>query len=393
VFLDAILARNPKLIDAAFRLHREAAIPPNTFVIDLDAVSENATLLRDAALKAGLTLYFTTKQIGFNPLVAARVSQSGIPKALAIDFREAAILSQNEVPIGHVGHIVQVPLQMIGAILELSPEVITVFSHAKAQQISQAAVRLDREVRLLLRVFSDKDFVFPGQAGGIALDRLVPEAEAILRLPNIRIAGVTSYPCLELVTASHTLKPSQNFYTILQAAQILRETLGVKIEQVNAPGNTCVSSMPLLAQTGATHAEPGHALTGTTYLHTQLHEAETPALVYVSEISHINGHKAYAFGGGIYRRTRTYWALVGSGPERMTRTPVDAIDPTAIDYYVALPLPDQYDVAVGDTVVLSSRAQIFVTRSYVAVVQGIHTGRPVLLGLFDAWGRAVEKVL
>jgi predicted amino acid racemase len=387
-----MLVRNPRLIDTALALHREAAIPPNTFVIDLDSVAENAALLRDAAVKNGLSLYFTTKQIGLNPLVARRVSQVGIAKALAIDFREAAVLAENNVPIGHVGHIVQIPLQMISPILELSPEVITVFSHAKAKQISQAAVRAGKEVKLLLRVFSEKDFFYAGQEGGIALDNLIEDANAICHLPNIRIAGVTSFPCLELDDAGRTLKASQNFYTILKAAKILQESLGIAIEQVNAPGNSCVTSMPLLAQMGATHAEPGHALTGTTYLHTQLHEVEKPAMVYISEVSHINGDKAYFFGGGTHRRAKVYQALVGSSSERMIKTTVHPIDPTAIDYYIALALPEPHSIGVGDSVVLASRSQVFITRSYVAVVQGIQKGAPELLGLFDALGRKVERI-
>ncbi len=393
MFLDAILARNPKLIDVALSLHREGAIPPNTFVIDLDTVEKNAGLLRDAAVKNSLSLYFTTKQVGFNPSVARCVSHAGITKALAIDFREASVLAKNNVPIGHIGHIVQIPLQMIRPILELSPEVITVFSPEKARQISQVAKRSSREVQLLLRVISKNDFFFPGQEGGICLDNLIEVATAILRLPNIRIVGVTSYPCLQLDETNFTLKPSPNFYTILQAARILQERLGVKIEQINAPGNTCVSSMPILAQMGATHGEPGHALTGTTYMHTQLDEAEIPALVYVSEVSHIDGDKAYIFGGGTHRRAKIYQALVGSSPERMMKTNVQPIDPTAIDYYITLSLPDHHSVEVGDSVILASRAQIFITRSYVAVVQGTQHGEPALLGLFDAWGRAVERII
>ena len=392
MFLDAILVRNPRLIDTALSLHRAAAIPPNTFVIDLDTVVENAVLLRDAAVKNGLSLYFTTKQIGFNPLVARCVSQAGIPKALAIDFREASVLAENGVPIGHVGHIVQIPLQMITPILEMSPEVITVFSLDKAKQISQAAVRAGRDVKLLLRVISEKDFFYPGQEGGIYLNNLIHEATAISRLPNVRIVGVTSFPCLELEEASHTLKPSHNFYTILKGAKILQDSLGIAIEQINAPGNTCVSSMPILAKMGATHGEPGHALTGTTYMHTQLHEAERPALCYVSEVSHMDGDKAYIFGGGTHRRAKIFQALVGSSPETMIRTTVQAIDPTAIDYYITLSLPDHHSIGVGDSVVLASRAQVFITRAYVAVVQGIQKGTPVLLGLYDAWGRVVERI-
>lgn len=392
MFLDAVLVRNPKLIDTALSYHRAGVIPPNTFVIDLDTVRENAILLREAALKNKLSLYFTTKQIGFNPLVARSVSDAGLTKALAIDFREASVLSQNKVPIGHIGHIVQVPLQMIKSVLDLSPEVITVFSFAKAKQISQAAVQAGKEAHILLRVISSNDFFFPGQEGGIWLDNLLSEAAAILRLPNLHIDGVTSYPCLELEEHGETLKPSHNFYTILQAAQILEKELGVLVKQINAPGNTCVSAMPVLAQMGATHAEPGHALTGTTYLHKQLNEAEKPALVYVSEVSHLDRNKAYIFGGGTHRRAIISQAMVGRSSDRMIRAGVQPIDPTTIDYYLSLNLPEPHCVEVGDSVILASRAQIFITRAMVAVIQGIQSGNPALLGLFDSGGRQVERI-
>lgn len=392
MFLDAVLARNPKLISLALSLHREQVIPPNCFVIDLDSVVENAHLLKEAALQNGLSLYFTTKQVGFNPLVAQHVSEAGILKAIAIDYREAAMLAQNRVPIGHVGHLVQIPQQMIDPILKLEPEVVTVFSTEKAEQISRSAVRGGQEVGLLLRVISEKDYFYTGQEGGICLDQLLQEASTILKLPHVRIAGVTSYPCLQLDEGSQTLKPAQNFTTILKATEILREGLGIVVEQINAPGNTCVASMPLLAQMGATHGEPGHALTGTTYLHTQLQQAELPAMVYVSEVSHVLDGKVYIFGGGTHRRAKIRKALIGTVYDRLIKTEVLAIDPTTIDYYIALSKPDGPVVRVGDTVILASRAQIFVSRSYVAIVKGIQTGNPTFMGLFDAWGKAVENI-
>ncbi len=392
MFLGAVLARNPKLIETAVALHREAAIPPNTYVIDLDAVESNASLLSNAARKNGLSLYFTTKQIGFNPLVARCVSQAGIPKALAIDFREASVLSQNHVPIGNVGHIVQVPAGMISPVLALSPEVITVFGLEKAGQISQAARRLGVEARLLLRVTSPQDFFYPGQEGGIPLENLIDTATAIQRLPNVRIAGVTSFPCLQFDEDSCSLSPSSNFNTILQAARLLKQRLGLRLEQINAPGNTCVSSLSLLSQMGATHGEPGHALTGTTYLHTRLGEPEQPALVYVSEVSHVDGDKVRIFGGGTYRRAKISRALVGASLATMQKAEVSPLDPSVIDYYLTLSLPGRRAVRVGDSVVMAFRTQIFTTRASVAVVRGIQQGTPAFLGLFDAWGGKLESI-
>ena len=390
MFLEAVIARNAGLIDAAISLHQEGVIPPNSYVIDLDTVVENTVLLRDAALKNNLSLYFTTKQVGFNPRVAESVAKSGIPQGIAIDFREANVLSRHHIRIGHIGHLVQLPTQLIPPVLDLEPEVITVFSIEKAQQISRVAQRLNKEVRLLLRVINDNDFFYKGQEGGIYMENLISVASSIEALPNIRIAGVTSFPCLKLDEGDLTLKPTPNFYTILQAAQILHQRLGIKIEQINAPGNTSVESIPLLSKMGATHGEPGHALTGTTYLNAQLQEPETPAMVYLSEVSHLDRDRICVFGGGARQRARNYWALAGPSRQQMTKTSVMKVDPTAIDYYISLNMPEHSSIVVGDSVIMAGRAQIFVSRAYVAIVQGIQSGKPVFLGLYDAWGGSVE---
>jgi predicted amino acid racemase len=112
----------------------------------------------------------------------------------------------------------------------------------------------------------------------------------------------------------------------------------------------------------------------------------------VSEVSHLYGNKAYAFGGGTYRRAKVNNALVGSSPDRLARTELLPLDPRAIDYYVALSLPPDHEVEVGDTVIVASRVQIFVSRSYVAVVRGIQAGNPSLVGLFDSLGRSLEEI-
>ncbi|MCL4395820.1 MAG: alanine racemase [Chloroflexi bacterium] len=392
MFLDITRARNPRLIEAALVLHRERMLPPNCFVIDVDTVAANAALLQQAADKNGISLYFTTKQIGFNPLLAKRVVEAGIPKAIAVDMREASVLSRNDIPIGHVGHLGQIPCDMIGPVLRLKPEVVTVFSQEKAEQISRVAARDGGQVQLLLRVASENDSFYTNQEGGIGLDHLLEAACCISKLPNVRIVGVTSFPCLQFDDESRTLKPTHNFQTMLKAAGVLRSELGIQIEQVNAPGNTCVGSMALLAEMGATHGEPGHALTGTTYLHAGSEQPEMPAIAYVSEVSHLYGNRAYVFGGGVYRRAKVNNALVGSRLDRMAKSTVLPSDPTAIDYYVSMELPSDQRVEIGDTVIVCSRAQIFVSRSYVAVVKGIQAGNPALLGLFDALGRAEERI-
>ena len=295
--------------------------------------------------------------------------------------------------IGHLGHLGQIPTALIPAALRLNPQVVTVYSVEKARQISVAAAGLGKQVSLLLRVVADGDFLYPGQEGGIELTGLRAAAEAIEMLPGVRIAGVTSFPCLTLGESGTMMEPTSNFRTILQASHVLREELGIAVEHINAPGNTCVATIPLLAQMGATQVEPGHALTGTTYLHTQMEQAEIPAMVYVSEVSHLYKGRGYFFGGGIYRRARLNRLLVGTNVDHMARGEVVPLTPEAIDYYNAFDLPEGAKVAVGDSVLIASRAQVFVGRGYVAVVSGLRRGAPSLSGLFDAGGKAVERVL
>lgn len=144
---------------------------------------------------------------------------------------------------------------------------------------------------------------------------------------------------------------------------------------------------------GATHGEAGHALTGTTYLHVQPEQAERPAVVYVSEISHLDRERAYIFGGGIYRRARLHLALVVLRSGERVTTNIHPLDPTAIDYYLALSHPAGHVVNIGDTVLLAARMQIFVSRSYVAVVKGIQSGQPACLGLYDSIGNEIQHFL
>ena len=86
MFLSVTLKRNPALIEAAVNLHRKGAIPPETYVLDLDAIAYNARLLARAADRAGIRLYMMTKQIGRNPEVARLIAANGIRRAVAVDM-------------------------------------------------------------------------------------------------------------------------------------------------------------------------------------------------------------------------------------------------------------------------------------------------------------------
>ena len=54
----------------------------------------------------------------------------------------------------------------------------------------------------------------------------------------------------------------------------------------------------------------------------------------------------------------------------------------SIDYHFGLSRPCQ----VGETVVMSFRFQIFVTRSDVVLIDGISQGQPRIVGVYDSLG-------
>jgi predicted amino acid racemase len=391
MFLEMTLRRNPRLIETAVKLHRAGEITPNTYLIDVDAIRANVRLLVQAARDQQLTLYMMTKQLGRNPDLARIIAEAGIERAVAVDPWEALTLGRAGIQIGNVGHLVQVPSRMIPEILALEPEVVTVFSLDKAREISEAALRLGKRQALLLKVVGPLDTIYEGQLGGVAEAELLPTAAAIMRLPGVAVAGVTSFPCFLYDAAEGRVKPTENAATVLRGAELLRRELGLTLEQINTPSANMASTFPLLRRLGATHAEPGHAITGTTPLHACQDQPELPAMVYVSEISHIYQDKAYAVGGGFYRRSQVKEAMVGTDFMTMTgnRLEAEEIAPESIDYYGTLRSGGR-KVRVGDTAIYAFRTQIFVTRSEVALVEGVQRGSPRISGIYDSQGKKLR---
>jgi predicted amino acid racemase len=380
MFLDAVTRRNPALVDAALDMHAHGLIPPGSFVIDLDAVEDNARLLADAAAAEGLTLYFMTKQVGRNPFVAERAARH-IASAVAVDLDDAAGLARAGVPIGHIGHLVQPHERAFDRVVAYEPEVVTVFSVDKARGLSAAAEHAGREQRVLLRVAAQGDFFYPGQEGGIPLSELERARAAIDAMPGLRVGGVTTYPAVEFADGGFRATP--NLGTLARAAELLED-----LDQVNAPGHSSVAVFPLLRAAPVTHAEPGHALTGTTPLAARADTTEMPAILYLTEVSHVGSEGIAVFGGGFYSRGHAdFGLLVHHGRRR--RLPLHPIGPDAIDYYRHL-VGDGGPAAVGDAAIFAFRFQIFTSRARVATVAGLSSGRPRLAGIHDAYGRPVD---
>lgn len=406
MYLDTTVERNPGLITAAARLHAEDVLPANTYVVDLDAITHNADVMAREAERVGIELYLMTKHYNRNPLVTSAALNAGIGSTVAVEAQDAFYLSRFGLPVGHVGHLVQIPRGNLRSVVGMQPEVMTVFSIEKAKQISDAALALGLIQDILIRVRGEDDIIYPNEEGGIWEDALEAAAETIGRYEGVRIAGVTTFPATLFNPDTERQEATTNFETILRAADRLT-SVGCDIRHINAPGASATIGFEVVAKKGGTHAEPGHAITGTTpqVLSPGANSPERSAIVYLNEVSHIFDGKGYVFGGGFYAcdtgaligDDKKYhgkeWiphAFVGRSPETIMdqKVPVDkgsffGRTWNATDYYGGTLVPEgAADIRVGDTVIYGFRPQAFTTRANVAVIENVD-GEPRVLGMFD----------
>jgi predicted amino acid racemase len=275
----------------------------------------------------------------------------------------------------------------------MGPEHWTVFNLTKAAEAAAAAAELDRTQALLARVHDQGDRFYPGHEGGFPAAELPAVAAALDAMPGASFAGVTTFPALLFDVDRGEIRPTPNLATLARVAEQLRAAGRAEVV-LNAPGTTSVRTLRMLADAGATHVEPGHALTGTTPWHAVAELPEQPAMLYLTEVSHEHAGRSYCFGGGLYvdpvfpdYQVR---ALVGADADEALSTPVDAFLPPAeaIDYYGQL----EGSVAPGSSVLFGFRAQAFVTRAPVAAIAGIAAGTPRLTGVWPAqWGTGGES--
>ncbi|MFW5736863.1 MAG: YhfX family PLP-dependent enzyme [Halanaerobium sp.] len=392
MFLKKIQKRNPELIEKAFYLHRKNILEPNTYILDLDQIQANAALMARSASDNNVVLYFMSKQLGRNPLVAQAVVEAGIEKAVAVDPWEARTLAQAGIKLGNVGHLVQVPTSMLAEMVSYKPEIMTVYSFEKARKISELALKQNSVQPIMLRIYSKDSFNYEGQTGGFSLENLDKIVSNLTELEGIEIKGLTAFPCFLFNYKTKKIETTPNLDLVIRTGKILNKKYDLEIEQLNTPSVNCQKTIPMLAEAGATHGEPGHALTGTTPYHAHYNQGEKPAMLYLSEISHLKNESAYTFGGGFYSRSHLKNALVGGDDyQKNSRIyPASQPDSEMIDYYASLDNVDN-DLKIGDTVLYAFRTQIFVTRSQVAVISGIHNGKLKLQGIYNSQGQLLDK--
>ena len=391
MFLEVLKRRNPALVQQAIALHQAGAIPANSYVIDLDAVTRNAALIRAAADRAGLRVFAMTKQMGRNGDFCRAVKAGGIDRAVAVDMECARACVRAGLGIGHLGHLVQVPRHEADAAQRKTPDYWTVFNLQKAEEAASAASRLGRRQDLLARIHAPGDRFYNGHEGGFPADAIVSTADSLDRLDGGRFAGITTFPALLFDGDGGAVLPTHNLGTLARSVTALRRAGRHGIE-VNAPGTTSSATLQVLADHGATQCEPGHGLTGTTPLHAVRELPEDPAVCYVSEVSHLHAGRAYCFGGGLYvdpvfpdydmRVIVGHEPEAASGPLRGITIP----PPSAIDYYGMIDATEAGAPEIGDTVVFGFRPQAFVTRAYTIGVSGVGN-RPAPRAVHDAFGR------
>lgn len=398
MFLELLRRRNPALLSDAARLHQSGQLPPNVYVLDLDAIERNATTIRAEATALGLRPLAMTKQIGRNPDALAAIRQGGITEAVGVDLECAAADAAGGLAIGHIGHLVQIPRIQAAVAAELRPRYWTVFSEQKAREAGAAAVRAGYVQDLLLRIVGDGDRFYPGHEGGFPAEDVVSVAAALDKIEGVRVAGVTTFPATLFDREAGTVRSTPNLATLTAAKRRLLASGREQVE-LNAPGTTSAAMLHTLAEAGATQVEPGHGLTGTTPWHAFEDLAEEPAVAYLTEVSHLWNDRAYVFGGGLYvdpvlpGGTPTMATIVpaGGGLQDSFTLPVEMPAPEAIDYYATIPL-DGTSVRPGDTVLFGFRPQAFVSRGLTAGIAAVGSGAPRVGGLWAANGARLLHV-
>jgi predicted amino acid racemase len=396
MFLEVLRRRNPAFLDAVVELHQAGAIPAGAYAVDLDAVIRNAQRLRAEADRLGLEVFAMTKQVGRGVPFMDAVQAGGIERSVAVDMQCAIASQRAGLPLGHLGHLVQVPRAEAVAAAAMAPENWTVFELDKAAEAGAAASEVGRTQALLARVVAPGDHFYAGHEGGFDAEEVLRVADSIDALPGARFAGVTTFPAALFDRAAGGVRPTPNLGTLERAAARLAAE-GREGVRVNAPGTTSTATLAMLADAGATQVEPGHGLTGTTPPHAFEDLPEEPAALYVSEVSHHAGGRAYCFGGGLYVdpvfEPYEIKALVaeGEGADARTMVGAEVPPPEAIDYYGMLAQPEGRQLATGATVIFGFRIQAFVTRAPVVGLIGVGAGDVRVAGIWRHDGTPIER--
>lgn len=383
MFTDRLKTNNPELIKASLSLFHEGKILPDTYVLDYDAIMENGKQMKKVADENGVKLFYMLKQIGRNPIIAKGLDEIGFDGCVAVDFKEALLMKEYNCKLAHVGHLVQIPTNAIKPLLKAKPQYITVYSYEMIERINDTCKELNQKQKIVLRIVDEDSDIYAGQVGGFASNKLKELVSKIEKLENIIIGGLTVFPALLYNADEVKIMPTKNMKAMNRAKQIMAE-LGYNDLMINMPSCTCSNAIPIIKEAGGNCGEPGHGLTGTTPLHKTTNQVEKVGYLYLTEVSHNFKNSGYCYGGGHYRRSHVEKAFVG---DELKEVKVIMPDVESIDYHFELDVTQK----IGEPVIMCFRTQVFTTRSSIAVVKGINTGKPELLGLFNGIGEPIKN--
>lgn len=392
MFLDVLRRRNPAFIEAAIRLHQQGKLPANAYVLDLDMVERNAKILKDEANRNGLKIFAMTKQVGRSSSFCQAVMRGGIDRAVAVDMACARATHKAGLKLGHLGHLQQIAkFEAAAAARTFRPDYWTVFNDTKAEEAGAGARAAGYVQDLLARISAEGDIFYRGHEGGFNAEEITAVADRLDAIPGARFAGITTFPALLFDHATRKVLPTPNLATLARAAEALAKAGRTGIE-INAPGTTSSVMLAALAEAGATQCEPGNGLHGTTALHVMEDLPELPAVLYLTEVSHLSGDKAYCFGGGFYIDPifpdYDVKAIVSSEPTTAATSlrSVEVPPPSAIDYYAMIDAAGPGAPKPGDSAVFGFRGQAFVTRAHIVGVSGISKGKPTVETIENGFG-------
>ena len=192
--LDIIENRNPKLVEATVELHQSGAIPSDCYVVDMDILRKNVQGIKVSAEELGLNCFVMTKQFNRNPSMVSLFIEEGLDKFVAVDYECAYLLNKLQANVSHVGHLVQIPKHRTSAVLEMNPEIWTVYGYENAVSISAAAKSAGVTQDVLLKVIGEKDAAYTAQEGGIPFNSALEVAERIASLPNLCLLYTSPSP-------------------------------------------------------------------------------------------------------------------------------------------------------------------------------------------------------
>ncbi|WZU02252.1 hypothetical protein MGH68_04335 [Erysipelothrix sp. D19-032] len=128
-------------------MHQTGQLEPDTYVVDMDILRQNAQKILTEASAANIDLYFMLKQLGRNPVIGQELVAMGYRGAVVVDFREAEIMMRHNIPLGNVGHLVQTPKHMLERVMAYGTEVFTVFSLDKVREINETKTKIRYDSR------------------------------------------------------------------------------------------------------------------------------------------------------------------------------------------------------------------------------------------------------